>query len=56
MSKTINSILEKYYNEANKGLNNNKVPSSLNRGEGTEKEYYILKIMQQLKQNGKLLL
>ena len=44
MSKTINSILEKYYNEANKGLNNNKVPSSLNRGEGTEKEYYILKI------------
>lgn len=44
MAKTINSILEKYYNEANKGLNNSKVPSSLNRGEGTEKEYYILKI------------
>ncbi|MFC1523647.1 adenylate cyclase [Thermodesulfobacteriota bacterium] len=44
MSKMLNSILQKYYNEANKGLNNDKAPSALNRGEGTEKEYYIFKI------------
>ena len=44
MSKTLNEILEKYYEEANKGLQNDKPPSSLNRGEGTEKEYYIFKI------------
>lgn len=43
MSKTL-SILQKYYDEANKGLNNDKAPSALNRGEGTEKEYYIFKI------------
>lgn len=44
MSKTLTSILQKYYDEANKGLNNDKAPSALNRGEGTEKEYYIFKI------------
>jgi class 3 adenylate cyclase len=43
MSKTL-SILQKYYDEANKGLNSDKAPSALNRGEGTEKEYYIFKI------------
>lgn len=44
MSKTLTIILQKYYDEANKGLNNDKAPSDLNRGEGTEKEYYIFKI------------
>ena len=44
MSKTLSGILQKYYDEANKGLNNHKAPSDLKRGEGTEKEYYIFKI------------
>lgn len=41
MAKTIDEILNKYYEEA--GMVD-KVPSSLNRGEGTETEFFIVKI------------
>jgi len=44
MSDELTCILQKYYNEANKGLKNDKAPSGLNRGQGTEKGYYIFKI------------
>lgn len=43
MPKSINEIVSKYYNEACCGIVN-KSPSYLNRGEGTEVEYYIFKI------------
>jgi hypothetical protein len=43
MAKTIDEILQKYYDEANGGMVQ-KAPSTLNRGEGTEKEYFIYKI------------
>lgn len=43
MAKTISEILNKYYDEADGGMVD-KVPSSLNRGEGTETEFYIMKI------------
>lgn len=43
MAKTISEILNKYYGEADGGMVD-KVPSSLNRGEGTETEFYIMKI------------
>ena len=43
MAKTINEILSKYYDEADGGMVD-KTPSSLNRGEGTETEFYIMKI------------
>lgn len=43
MAKTINEILSKYYDEADGGMVD-KTPSSLNRGEGTEAEFYIMKI------------
>ncbi len=41
MGKTIDEIINKYYYEAEMV---NKVPSDLNRGEGTETEFYIMKI------------
>lgn len=44
MSKTVDEIINKYYAEAAKGLSNEKTPSELTRGEGTEADYYILKI------------
>ena len=44
MSKTVDEIINKYYEEANQGLSNQKTPSELNRGEGREAYYYILKI------------
>lgn len=44
MPKTVDDIINKYYDEANQGLANEKAPSELNRGEGTEAFYYILKI------------
>lgn len=40
----VNDIITKYYAEAAEGLLDNKVPSDLKRGEGTEAEYYIFKI------------
>lgn len=43
MAKTIDEILQKYYDEADGGMVQ-KAPSTLNRGEGTEKEYFIYKI------------
>ncbi|MFZ6006157.1 MAG: adenylate cyclase [Nitrospirota bacterium] len=43
MAKTINEILSKYYEEADGGMVD-KTPSTLNRGEGTETEFYIMKI------------
>lgn len=43
MAKAINEILQKYYDEAVGGIVQ-KAPSALNRGEGTEIEYYIYKI------------
>jgi len=43
MGKTIDEILNKYYDEADGGMVD-KTPSSLNRGEGTEAEFYIMKI------------
>lgn len=43
MAKTVNEILSKYYDEADGGMVD-KTPSSLNRGEGTEAEFYIMKI------------
>ena len=44
MSKMISDIVQKYYNEANQGLQKDKLPSALKRGEGTEKDFFILKI------------
>lgn len=44
MSKTIDETIAKYYAEVVRGLSTEKVPSELNRGEGTEAEYYIFKI------------
>ena len=44
MSKMISDIVQKYYNEANQGLQKDKPPSALKRGEGTEKDFFILKI------------
>ena len=44
MSKTIDETIAKYYAEVARGLSTEKVPSELNRGEGTEAEYYIFKI------------
>lgn len=43
MGKSNQEILQKYYNEAVGGIVN-KTPSALNRGEGTEIEYFIYKI------------
>lgn len=43
MAKTIDEIIKKHYNEAVGGIVD-KVPSALNRGEGTEREFYMLKI------------
>lgn len=43
MAKTINEIIQRYYEEADGGMVQ-KAPSVLNRGEGTEKEYFIFKI------------
>lgn len=43
MGGEISKILQKYYNEAQGGLVD-KTPSTLNRGEATEIEYYIYKI------------
>ena len=43
MGKTLSSILNRYYQEAVGGIVQ-KTPSHLNRGEGTELEYYIFKI------------
>lgn len=43
MGGEISNILQKYYNEAQGGLVD-KTPSTLNRGEATEIEYYIYKI------------
>lgn len=43
MAKTIDEIIKKYYDEAVGGIVD-KVPSALNRGEGTEREFYIIKI------------
>lgn len=43
MAKTIDEIIQKYYDEADGGMVQ-KAPSTLNRGEGTEKEYFIYKI------------
>jgi class 3 adenylate cyclase len=44
MAKTIDDIIQKYYAEAVKGIQTDKVPSELNRGEGVDAEYYIFKI------------
>lgn len=44
MPKTVDEIINKYYAEAADGLSNEKTPSELTRGEGTEADYYILKI------------
>jgi class 3 adenylate cyclase len=43
MAKTIDEIIKKHYDEAVCGIVD-KVPSALNRGEGTEREFYMLKI------------
>ncbi|ABB30328.1 putative adenylate/guanylate cyclase [Geobacter metallireducens RCH3] len=43
MAKTIDEIINKHYNEAAGGIVD-KVPSALKRGEGTEREFYMLKI------------
>ena len=43
MAKTIDEIIRKHYEEAVGGIVD-KVPSALNRGEGTEREFYLLKI------------
>src|SRR6185369_17791980 len=43
MGKTIEDIIRKHYAEAVGGMVD-KVPSALNRGEGTEREFYMLKI------------
>jgi len=43
MAKTIDEIIKKHYGEAVGGIVD-KVPSALNRGEGTEREFYMLKI------------
>ena len=44
MHERIEELLYKYYSEADKGYSSFKAPSELGRGEGTEAEYYILKI------------
>ena len=44
MPKTVDEIINKYYAEDDEGLSNEKTPSELNRGEGTEADYYILKV------------
>lgn len=44
MNKTVDDIIIQYYAEVSEGLSNEKTPSKLNRGEGTEADYYILKI------------
>ena len=41
---TVEELIGKYYTEADCGLRNNKAPSELNRGEGTEAQYFIFKI------------
>ncbi len=43
MAKTINEIIQRYYDEADGGMVQ-KAPSALKRGEGTEKEFFIFKI------------
>lgn len=42
-NKTIDEIIQRYYDEADGGMVQ-KAPSTLRRGEGTEKEYFIFKI------------
>src|SRR3989344_4849693 len=44
MDRWVNNLLIKYYAEAASGLSRDKTPSELNRGEGTETDYYLLKI------------
>jgi len=43
LAKTIGEIIGRYYNETDGGIVD-KAPSSLNRGEGTETEFFIQKI------------
>ena len=41
---TVMELLQKYYDEAHGGLNNDTSPSQLRCGEGTQADYFILKI------------
>lgn len=43
LANTIGEIIDRYYKEAGGGIVN-KAPSTLNRGEGTESEFFIQKI------------